>query len=159
MPGSVIPLELNPESTLGVAGLTDACRTGAVSVVNTLGSGVLENAALATRLPTLSRMVLGSDLLLESVPSWWCGDPTGRSHVIANLGELVLRPSSRIAGGHSVDTGLLSSADLEQWRHRIEAEPAHWVGQERFEPTSAPVLADATLQPRDTVRAHLRRGP
>ncbi len=145
------PLELNPESTLGVAGLTDACRAGAVSVVNTLGSGVLENAALATRLPMLARTILGSDLELESVPSWWCGDTAGRSHVVANLGELVLRPSSRIAGGHSIDTALLSSAELEQWRRRIEGERAHWVGQERFQPTTAPVLADATLRPRDTV--------
>ena len=40
------PLELRSDSTLGIPGLTDACRAGTVSVVNTLGSGVLENAGL-----------------------------------------------------------------------------------------------------------------
>ncbi|HMQ28504.1 MAG TPA: circularly permuted type 2 ATP-grasp protein, partial [Acidimicrobiales bacterium] len=39
------PVELRPDSNLGVPGLLEACRTGTVSVVNSLGSGVLENPA------------------------------------------------------------------------------------------------------------------
>ena len=36
------PLDLRPDSRLGVVGLLQACRRGSVSVVNTLGSGVLD---------------------------------------------------------------------------------------------------------------------
>ena len=145
------PLELRSDSTLGIPGLTDACRAGTVSVVNTLGSGVLENAGLGGLMSTLAKHLLGTDLVLESVPSWWCGDPAGRSHVLAHLGELVVRPLSRSTLEHSIDTSRASAADLDELRRRISARPDQWVGQERLVPGSAPVLTDTGIAPRATV--------
>lgn len=145
------PLELRADSTLGIPGLVDACRTGTVSVVNTLGSGVLENAGLAALMPTLSKHLLGTDLLLESVASWWCGDAAGRSHVLANLGEIVVRPLSRATLGRAIDTTQAGAAQLDQLRQRILARPDQWVGQERLTPASAPVLAAGGIEPRSTV--------
>ena len=145
------PLALRSDSTLGIPGLVDACRAGTVSVVNTLGSGILENAALASLMSTLSRHLLGSDLLLESVPSWWCGEPVGRSHVLDNLGSLVVRPLSRVSLGYATDTSRLSAAELDELRRRIEAHPIQWVGQERLTPASAPVLHADGVAPRPTV--------
>jgi uncharacterized circularly permuted ATP-grasp superfamily protein/uncharacterized alpha-E superfamily protein len=145
------PLELRPDSTLGIAGLVDACRTGSVSVVNPLGSGVLENAGLAAVLPTVARHLLDVDLLLPPVPSWWCGDPASRSHVLANLGRLVVRPLSRATLEHSIDTGVASTAELDDLRRRIEAKPDRWVGQERVHPATAPVLSGTRLSPRPVV--------
>ena len=49
------PLELRADSKLGVPGLVEAARVGGVSIVNTLGSGVLENPGLAPYLPRLRR--------------------------------------------------------------------------------------------------------
>ena len=145
------PLELRADSTLGVPGLVDACRAGTVSVVNTLGSGVLENAGLGGLMETLSKQLLGSDLILESVPSWWCGDAAGRSHVLAHLGALVVRPLSRSTLEHSIDTSRASAAELDVLRRRILDRPGQWVGQERLVPGSAPVLADDGIVPRATV--------
>ena len=68
------PLELRPDSKLGVPGLVEAARLGGVSIVNTLGSGVLENPGLLPYLPRLAEHLLGEPLLLPSVPTWWCGD-------------------------------------------------------------------------------------
>ena len=53
------PLELNPDSQLGVPGLVEAARSGGVSIVNPLGSSVLENPALMAFLPRLSEHLLG----------------------------------------------------------------------------------------------------
>ena len=145
------PLALRSDSTLGIPGLVDACRAGTVSVVNTLGSGILENAGLAGLMPTLSKHLLGSDLLLHSVSSWWCGEPTGRSHVLAELGNLVVRPLSRHRLGHSIDTALASAAELDDLRRRIIAQPDEWVGQERLTPASTPVLGTDRIEPRPTV--------
>jgi uncharacterized circularly permuted ATP-grasp superfamily protein/uncharacterized alpha-E superfamily protein len=145
------PLALRSDSTLGIPGLVDACRAETVSVVNTLGSGVLENAGLAGLMSTLSTHLLGSDLLLESVPSWWCGDPAGRSHVLANLESLVLRPLSRVSLAHSIDGARISAADRDALRRRIEAAPGQWVGQERLTPGSAPVLHANGVEPRPAV--------
>lgn len=145
------PLELRPGSTLGVAGLVDACRTGAVSVVNTLGSGVLENAVLQTLLPGLARRLLGEDLLLPSAQAWWCGESDALSHVLAHLGTIIMRPASREAFGSSIDTRRSSRDELDALRRRIEARPETWVGQEPIEPAESPVFGPNGFERRPTV--------
>ena len=67
-------LELRPDSRLGVTGLMECVRQGTVSVLNNLGSGVLENPALLPFLPELCERLLGQSLRLPSVETWWCGD-------------------------------------------------------------------------------------
>ncbi len=145
------PLELRPDSTLGVPGLVDACRAGTVSVVNTLGSGVLENAALPSIMLRLSQELLGEDLIIPSAQTWWCGDPAGRSHVLSHLGEIIVRPLSRMSMDHSRDTRLSSSAELATLRSRIEARPELWVGQERIAVATAPMLGATGIEARPTV--------
>ncbi len=145
------PLALRGNSTLGIPGLVDACRAGTVSVVNTLGSGILENAGLASLMPALCKHLLGSDLLMDSVASWWCGEPVGRSHVLENLGTLVVRPLSRVSLQYSIDTARVSTDELNDLRRRIEAHPHQWVGQERLTPASTPVLQAGRVEPRPAV--------
>ncbi|HEX3425444.1 MAG TPA: circularly permuted type 2 ATP-grasp protein [Acidimicrobiales bacterium] len=143
------PLELWPRSFLGVPGLVEACRRGSVSVVNTLGSGVLENPALPVFLPALARRILGEELELPSVPTWWCGDPESRRFVLARLDSLVVRPIARSSGGPAALNGWqLSAAERDDLRRRIEARPHRWVGQEQLELASAPTLGEATLEAR-----------
>ncbi|QNK79571.1 circularly permuted type 2 ATP-grasp protein [Nakamurella sp. PAMC28650] len=131
------PLELRSESQLGVVGLTEACRRGTVTVVNSLGSGVLENPGLLPYLPVLSRELLGEELRLQSVPTFWCGSDIGRSHVLAHFDEMVLRPTGP---GPSVTPALMSSADREKWRRRILARPTRWVGQQQAAFSEAPAI-------------------
>ena len=95
------PLELMADSQLGVAGLVEACRVGNVTVVNALGSSVIENPGLLPYLPGVARHLLGGDLQLPAVETWWCGDPAGRSHVLARLGELVIKPIGREGGAET----------------------------------------------------------
>ncbi len=49
------PLDLRPDSRLGVVGLVEVLRRGAVTVVNTLGSGILESPGLLRFLPRARR--------------------------------------------------------------------------------------------------------
>ena len=53
------PLELRPDSILGVPGLVQAIRSGTVTVANALGSGLVESTAPAGFLPGLCRRLLG----------------------------------------------------------------------------------------------------
>ena len=145
------PLELNPESQLGVTGLVQATRAGTVSVVNALGSGVLENPALAAFEEAVARHLLGRPLRLPAVPSWWCGDPVARAYVLEHLSELVLRPTSPIRGNGSVFGWEASSAELEELRARIEARPAGWVGQAAATTESAPTLTGDGIELRRSV--------
>ncbi len=145
------PLELRADSHLGVPGLVEATRLGTVSVVNTLGSGVLENAGLLAFLPRLSEALLGQPLSLPSVPTWWCGDPTSRSHVLANLSRLVIKPVARATGSSSIFGWQLDEAAREELAARIMVRPADWVGQDAVEIGCAPTLTPHGFEPRRTV--------
>jgi uncharacterized circularly permuted ATP-grasp superfamily protein/uncharacterized alpha-E superfamily protein len=144
------PLELRPDSQLGVPGLLEASRRGAVSVVNTLGSGVLENPGLLPYLPALARELLGQDLLLPAVETYWCGEPLARDYVLAHLDRMVLRPLSR-AQGRSRFGELLSSAERAELAARIETEPELWVGQDPLALSTAPTVTPGGLEPRACV--------
>src|SRR5262249_36056340 len=69
------PLELSSRSRLGVRGLVQAVRDGTVVIANALGSGLVESRALLSFLPALAPAVLGSELALPNVATWWLGDP------------------------------------------------------------------------------------
>ena len=145
------PLELRPDSQLGVPGLVEATRRGVVSVVNTLGSGALENPGLMRFLPGIAQHLLGHDLDLPCVPSWWCGAPDELSHTLANLDRLVLRPISRAAGQSSIFGAQLSSAELDDLRRTIEHRPGRWVAQEPLDLSDVPTLTGDGLEPRRSV--------
>ena len=87
------PLELRPESTLGVPGLLQAIRAGNVLVVNAPGSGFLESSALLGFLPALSEKLLDETLHLPAVPTWWCGERVAMQEALAQMDRCVIKPS------------------------------------------------------------------
>ncbi|MFQ6394711.1 circularly permuted type 2 ATP-grasp protein [Nocardia sp. KC 131] len=131
------PLDLRPDSRLGVVGLVEVLRRGAVTVVNTIGSGLLENPALTGFLPRISRALLGEELILDSAPSYWGGNDAERSHLIANLDRLVIR--STVDG--STEFGPeLSAEQRSELAARIEASGWQWVGQDPAQFSVAPAV-------------------
>src|SRR5271168_4451129 len=58
------PLDLRADSRLGVVGLVEAQHRGTVTVVNTVGSGILESAGLQRFLPELATRLLGESLVI-----------------------------------------------------------------------------------------------
>ncbi len=151
------PLELRNDSTLGVAGLVQAARAGNVAIVNALGSGLAQNPAWMPLLPRLCRHLLGEDLRLESVPSWWCGldVATTLSHVAANLEHLVIKPISGAgAAGEPVFGNQLSSAAKTALLARIAARPFAYIAQEQVRLSTTPVWTGGGFSPRPmTLRA------
>ncbi|MCG2800725.1 MAG: circularly permuted type 2 ATP-grasp protein [Cellulomonas sp.] len=133
------PLELYSGSRLGTPGLVRAVRAGTVAVVNPLGSSVLESPAVLAHLPQLARAVLGGDLLLDSAPTWWCGDELSRRHVLAHLDRLVLLPTEAGPEPTTILGWTLTTAGRAELAARIEARPWAWCGQEpagQLEPSS-----------------------
>lgn len=140
------PLELRAGSRLGVAGLMECVRTGTVSVVNSLGSGALENPALMPYLPRLCQELLGENLRLDSVTTWWCGDEASRSHVLAHLEQLVVRTTSR-NGGRGIVAGELTAEQRATLRRHIERNPQRYVGQELLTLSTTPMAEDGRVVP------------
>lgn len=129
------PLDLRADSRLGVVGLVEAQRRGSVTVVNTLGSGILESPGLLRFLPDLAEKLLGERPLLPTAPAFWGGIDVERSHLLANLGSLIIRST---VGGPDIVGPSLSSAQREALAARIGAAPWQWVGQELPRFSSAP---------------------
>ncbi|HEY5796558.1 MAG TPA: circularly permuted type 2 ATP-grasp protein [Bosea sp. (in: a-proteobacteria)] len=146
------PLELNASSALGVAGLVQAVRRGSVHIANGLGSGVVEARALMSFLPRLGERILGEDMILPNVATWWCGQPRERAAVLDRLDEMSIAPAFRSAGGgHDtgpVIAGELPVAERDALRARIEARGMDYVGQEVVRLSTTPVFQNGRLQPR-----------
>lgn len=142
------PLELRTESMFGVAGLLQAARSGNVVIANALGSGILEAPALAAFLPDLCRRILGEELKLPSVQTWWCGNDDDRRYVLDHLHELVIKPSMLHRTRQPVFGGALSQSDRERLAAAIEKHPNNYAAQALVERSSTPVWSKGSLQPR-----------
>ena len=140
------PLELREDSRLGVPGLLEAVRRGNVAVANPLGSSVLENPGILAFLPGIAKHFLGRALRLPSAATWWCGQPKELDYVLANLERLVVKATTRNAGGPVLGR-LLSRQELADWRQRIRARPAFYVGQEQEGFSTAPALVSGAIEP------------
>jgi uncharacterized circularly permuted ATP-grasp superfamily protein/uncharacterized alpha-E superfamily protein len=142
------PLELRGDSFLGVPGLVQAVRAGNVATANALGCGLVETPALPAFLPAICRRLLGEELRLASAPTWWCGDPKSRDHVLANLRRLVVKSTFPSAGLPPVFGERLAREEIRELADLIRARPRDYVGQERLPLSTTPVLAGGRLQPR-----------
>nr|WP_272214109.1 circularly permuted type 2 ATP-grasp protein [Marinicella sp. W31]MDC2876350.1 circularly permuted type 2 ATP-grasp protein [Marinicella sp. W31] len=87
------PLELNQNSRIGTPGLVSAIRAGNLTMVNALGSGMVETRAFLAFLPALSRRLLNEDLKIPSIATWWCGQENERRHVAENLDQMLIGPA------------------------------------------------------------------
>ena len=129
------PLDLRADSRLGVVGLVEAQHRGTVTVVNTLGSGILESPGLLRFLPDLAERLLGEAPLLHTAPVYWGGIAGERSHLLAKLPSLLVKST---VGGETLVGPTLSATQLAELAARIEKMPWQWVGQELPQFSSAP---------------------
>ena len=153
------PLELREDSRLGVTGLLQAARLGHVAIANPIGSGVLENPGLMAFLPGIARHLLGEELQLPSVATWWCGQERERAFVLANLDKLVIKPIHRTRGYRAIFGEHLTAAEQAELRERILRKPHLYIGQEVVNFSTAPSLVEGSIEPRHAIlRSYLIAG-
>jgi uncharacterized circularly permuted ATP-grasp superfamily protein/uncharacterized alpha-E superfamily protein len=145
------PLSLRSDSSLGVAGLVDAVRAGNVAVANALGSGLVETPALLAFLPGLCRALLGEELALPSVATWWCGQEEALGYVERHLDELVIKPAFPSPRMEPVFGGRLSQEERADLVGRLRARPHAYVAQEQVALSTTPVWDGEGVQPRHLV--------
>ncbi|MBP1848950.1 circularly permuted type 2 ATP-grasp protein [Rhizobium halophytocola] len=147
------PLELNQLSHIGTPGFTQALRSGTVTVVNALGSGILETRALLAFLPTICHDLFGEELALPSVATWWCGQDSEREHVSRNIDRMVIGPAySRLPffddNGRSVLGSALRTTAQESVAKWLDTDGHALVGQEVVTLSTTPVYDNGKLVPR-----------
>ena len=157
------PLAFDSHSRIGVPGLIDAHAAGNVVIANAPGAAVLESPAFGAFLPTLARALLGEDLRLPGVATWWCGREAERGRVERDLDHLLIAPAfpavplglpdGRMPG--ATITGEARAALLKDMGRR----PQDYIGQETVRPSTMPVVIDDLLVARPfTLRVFAGRG-
>jgi uncharacterized circularly permuted ATP-grasp superfamily protein/uncharacterized alpha-E superfamily protein len=161
--GYADPLELEGGSRLGTPGFVGAVRRGNTTVVNALGTGVLETRALLAFLPRIAKVLLGEPLVLPNIATWWCGQAAERAHVARHAEKMVIGRalSTRLAFEPDetiVSGGRFRSAARESITALLEADGADLVGQEQVTLSTTPVYREGRLVPRPmSLRVFLAR--
>ncbi len=150
------PLELRNDSILGVPGLVEALRAGNVTVANALGSGLVQSPAFMGFLPGLCRHLLGEDLALPSVATWWCGQQEAGRYVLDHLDDVVVQSTFRSGLAGSPAGREMTADEREALRQRIRFQPHLFVGQEKVPLATAPSWNGTGMQPKPiALRAYL----
>ena len=113
--------------------------------------GAYENPIFIRYLPQIAGELLGRDLRLRTVASYWCGDSDDFKYVLDNLKQLVIKPVYRAPGSHSVYGGNLSSAKLQQLQAQLRQNPMHYVAQPVIRPSRLPTYDQTGLSARPSI--------
>ncbi len=147
------PLELNSASRIGIPGLLDALRQRSVVMANALGAGLLESPALLAFLPALARRLLGEELALPNLATWWCGDAAVRAHVLAHQASLTFAPAHGARRAGVFQNGAVQGAQMsDEQRHQLQdlmtRRPMDVIAQEPVQLSTTPVWENGRLTPR-----------
>ncbi|WP_158849787.1 circularly permuted type 2 ATP-grasp protein [Algibacter sp. L1A34] len=142
------PLELREDSYLGIAGILDVIRQKNVSIVNPIGSGVLENSGLIPFMNAISKYFLKEELLLPQIASWWCGQEKERDHVFKNIEKYVVKRIDRSNRESIYFCEFLDEAELNKLKEEILANPYRFVAQDKIKFSTAPDFIKDKLEPR-----------
>ena len=158
--GYADPLELNAASRIGTPGMVSALRDQALTMVNALGSGVLETRALMAFMPKLALRLLGTELLMRNIATWWCGGAAERAQVMADPSGLVL--SAALGTGlpfdRQEDPVLAERIAPEELSRILATAGADHVAQEVVSLSTTPALVKGRLEPRPlSLRVFLAR--
>lgn len=160
------PLELEESSRIGTPGMLSTVRNGKLTLVNALGTGVLEARALLAFLPSISRVLSGQDLLLPNIATWWCGQAAEREYVLANAANMSISDAFATRPVFEKND-VLPWADKHQGTtpeqlltDHIAAHADGLVGQEAIRLSTTPAFDGFKLVPRPmSLRVFLARTP
>jgi uncharacterized circularly permuted ATP-grasp superfamily protein len=142
------PLAFRPDSLLGVPGLLAAYRAGRVAIANAIGTGIADDKSTYPYVPDMIRFYLGEEPILANVPTWILRKPEDCEYVLAHLDELVVKEVHG-AGGYGMLIGPRASRDeIEQFRARIQADPARYIAQPTLSLSACPTFVESGLAPR-----------
>ncbi|SIT17270.1 circularly permuted type 2 ATP-grasp protein [Insolitispirillum peregrinum] len=145
------PLELRPDSALGASGIMQAIRNKTLAVGNAIGCGVLETPALAAFLPWLAQRLLRENLLLPSLPSWWCGTSGPREDGLRFLDNRLIRRTFPSSATEAFDPMAMDEMARNALLADIARRPHEFVVQEKPIPSTTPVWSNGRMEPRPLI--------
>ena len=145
---SLDPEVFDPASMLGVRGLIEAWRRGAVAIANAVGTGVADDKAIYAYMPRIIRYYLSEEAILPNVDTRICGEADALAYTLDHLHELVVKPVAE-SGGYGLLIGPHASrAELAEFRSVLQADPANYISQPTLRLSVSPTLCDEGVRPR-----------
>ena len=145
------PLEMRADSTLGVPGLLQVLRAGNLLLANAPGSAPLESSALLGFLPAISRHLLGEELALPSLATWWCGEDAALHEVLPLIKDSVIKPTYPRSGLDTAMGQSLSARELNEWSGRMVRHPDDYTVQAWLPLGQTPTWTGERLIPRSAM--------
>jgi glutamate---cysteine ligase / carboxylate-amine ligase len=142
-------------------GLLGAITAGNLTIANALANGVADDKAIYAYVPAMIEYYLGEKPKLAQVPTWLCAEREQRDFVLANLGDLVVKPIDGLGGSGVLIGPEASEAALDARRRELETQPERFIAQEAVNLSTHPTFDGEGLYPHHVdLRAfvHLRAG-
>jgi uncharacterized circularly permuted ATP-grasp superfamily protein len=142
------PLVFRPDSMLGVPGLMAAYLAGTVTLANAPGTGIADDKAIYSYMPEIVRYYTGAEARLPNVETWRCRERQALSYTLDNLDKLVVKLVDG-SGGYGMLVGpTASSAEIENFRAALKAEPHRYIAQPTLALSTVPTLTEKGVAPR-----------
>ena len=142
------PLTFRGDSSLGVAGLFNAYRAGAVVIANAPGTGVADDKAVYAYVPEIIRYYLDQDAILPNIETYLCREPAQLQHTLANLDKLVVKAVGA-SGGYGMLVGPHATPqERSEFAVKVAADPTNYIAQPTIQLSTAPCLVDGAIEPR-----------
>jgi uncharacterized circularly permuted ATP-grasp superfamily protein/uncharacterized alpha-E superfamily protein len=157
------PLELSARSRLGVTGLVQTVRDGKVVIANSLGAGLVEARSMLAFLPALAPVMLGCELAIPNIATWWLGHGRARDEMVDKLDKMVVASAfTDNLPGRSIGAAALGATLAEDQRRRIAQaitdRGIDFVLQEAVTLSTMPVWHESGFEPRPFIlRLYLAR--
>jgi uncharacterized circularly permuted ATP-grasp superfamily protein len=142
------PLAFRRETLLGVPGLINAYRSGAVALANAPGAGVADDKSVYAFMPAIIEYYLGEPARLPQVPTWVGFRPDDCRYILEHMSELVVKTTGD-SGGYGMLMGpFASQREIAEMQARVVANPTNYIAQPLIELSSHSTWIDGRFQPR-----------
>ncbi len=111
-------------------GLLGAIAGGNLTIANALANGVADDKAIYAYVPAMIEFYLGEKPKLAQIPTWICAERDQRDFVLANLGDMVVKPIDGLGGSGVLIGPEASEAALEARRRELVTQPERFIAQE-----------------------------
>lgn len=123
------PKVFRHDSALGVPGLVNVYRHGAVSLANSIGTGVADDKVVYHFVPKMIRYYLDEEPILANVPTYLASQPQDLSYILEHLPELVVKAANESGGYGMLIGSQATAAEREDFAARIRKEPRNYIAQ------------------------------
>lgn len=136
------PKVFRKDSLLGVPGIMEIYRQGRIALANAPGTGVADDKAVYSYVPSIIKYYLDEDPIIPNIPTYICREKDHLDHVLKNLDKLVVKAANE-SGGYGMLVGPASTKkERDEFAEKIRSDPRNYIAQPTIALSRCPVIVD-----------------